>query len=265
MIFVEGYFDESLPGQQVNDESVPEFVVVAGFVNLTENWLPFCIDWGKVLDLPKPIQYFHGVEANGRREQFAGFSKEERDEKVIALIDTIREHRPQPLISAVYPADYGKLWGEFPGVMPPDPYIFCLYHLLIEAADLNRSRKTIEPFKISLIFENNEAMRKKAGETFDYVLKQKPELAHIFDGLAFADKQLYKPLQAADALAYDLNKEFTRQLRSPGSKMRKSLEAILESAPGRGVYWPWRYEDLRKVFEGRYRRLVEGKNDEGEK
>ena len=181
------------------------------------------------------------------------------------MIDTIREHRPQPLISAVYPVDYDKLWGEFPGVMPPDPYIFCLYHLLIEAADLNSSRKTIEPFRISLIFENDEDVRKKAGETFDHVLKRKPELAHIFGNLTFADKQLYQPLQAADALAYDLNKEFTRQLRSPGSKMRKSLEAILESAPGRGVYWPWRYEDLRKVFEGRYRRRVEGKNDEGEK
>lgn len=261
MIYVHCYFDESLPGSNADSKVVPEFVVVAGFADLTDNWLPFAIKWGKILAEPRSIEYFHSVEANGRRGEFEGFSRRERDNKVISLIDVIKEHRPQPLISSLYPGDYAKLLNEFPGVMPKDPYIFCLYHLMIEAYELNKRRKTAEPFRISLIFENNVAMEKKARRSFELVSRENPAYAEVFERITFGDKKALKPLQAADALAYDLNKDFTSRLRTPTAKTRKSLEAILERVPRRGVYWPWDYDNLRKIFETRYNR-VKGNNDE---
>jgi hypothetical protein len=131
MIFVQAYFDESLSGKALGRETVPEFAVVAGFANLTEHWLQFSLDWSSVLDAHRPIRYFHSEEANGRRGQFEGFSRQERDAKVIALIDVIRKHRPQPLISAVHPVMYQKLWMNSRESCRPIPIffvctIFCL-------------------------------------------------------------------------------------------------------------------------------------------
>ena len=256
MLFVDAYFDESLPGQPEPSKTIPEFVVVAGFANQSHLWLDFCIEWGRVLELPKPIGYFHSVEANGKTNEFEGFSADERNAKVIQLLDVIREKRPQPILSAVHPSDYQRLVEEFPGVMPEDPYIFCLYNVIIECAELNADRKGgVYPFEISLIFEENQTMRKKAHEAFDFALADRPEFRPVIRSLVFKDKKKMKPLQAADALAYDLNKEFTRQLRTPNASMRPSLKAVLEKIELRGFSWAWDYPALRPVFERRYRRL----------
>ncbi len=119
--------------------------------------------------------------------------------------------------------------------------------------------RLVSPFQISLIFEINEAMRKHANEAFNLVLKHVPHYAEVLKDLSFGDKKRYKPLQAADALAYDLNKQFTSLLHEPNAQIRKSLRAMLETMSPFGMYWPWPYEDLRRLFSKRYRALVEGK------
>jgi len=163
-----------------------------------------------------------------------------------------------PLISAVLDREYQELLIEFPGVMPNDPYIFCLHNLIIEVAELNDRRKISEPFLNALIFENNQAMRKKAEPAFDMVMADRPDFTAIFTPLAFGDKKRYKPLQAADALAYDSNKQFTTFLHNPRAKVRRSLQEILSRVPPTGLHWPWPYKDLRRLFEDRYRKLTMG-------
>jgi hypothetical protein len=104
-------------------------------------------------------------------------------------------------------------------------------------------------------------MRKKANEAFEYVLSQAPNLIGVFDSLTFGDKKKYKPLQAADALAYDLNKDFTAHLNNPNAPTRKLLDAILQRVPRRGVYWPWEEKTLRPWFKSRYKRLTKAHSD----
>ena len=250
MIFLHGYFDESMPGQPEPPKLIPEYMILAGFVEMANNLLDFYLAWGSALAKPRAIDYFHGCEANGYTDQFEGFTRDEQIAKVTDLLDVISKQTPQPLISAVHPEHYQSLVKEFPGAMPEDPYIFCFLQIMWEAIDLNRKRLVDDEFEITLVFEKNEEKKRKATAAFDYVRSRNHEFNKILKGgLSFADKKRYKPLQAADALAYDMNKEFTRELRRPHSPPRPSFPLLVSNLKFRGIFKPWSYEDLRKQFE----------------
>jgi hypothetical protein len=250
MIFLHGYFDESMPGQPEPQKLIPEYVVLGGFVEMSDNLLDFYIEWGKALERPRSIEYFHGFEANGCIDQFEGFSKEEQIAKVKGLLNVICSGTLAPLVSAVHPEHYASLLREFPGVMPEDPYIFCFLQIMWEAIDLNRQRIVDDEFEFTLVFEENEEKRKKANAAFDYVCRRSAEFKKVLKGgISFLDKKRYKPLQAADALVYDLNKEYTRELRRPRSKPRPSFDLLVNNLKFRGLFTPWTYEHLRKQFE----------------
>lgn len=175
MIFVDSFFDES------GTHEGSAFVVVAGFADFSERWLPFSIEWGKALAKEPAIEYFHSTEANSRLNgEFNGWDKPARDDKVISLIDVIKDAKPQPLISAVKPSDYNALLLEFPDSMPEDPYVFCAYNLFIECYDLGQAiRKNMpnEQVRVSLNFENNQQMEAKTRFAYQTALEEYPSLA----------------------------------------------------------------------------------------
>lgn len=121
MIFINAYFDESLPGQEDDSGLPPEFCVEAGFAQQAHLWIDFSVEWGKILALPKAIEYFHSVEANGRRDQFEGFTRPERDQKVIALIDVIKGHSHCPLFLRYWIASTRNCSSSFLGLCQTIP------------------------------------------------------------------------------------------------------------------------------------------------
>lgn len=259
MIFVDAWFDES-----DTFGSNATFTVVAGFAGFSVDWLPFSNLWNLVLQSHPSIEYFHSVEANNRTCQFKGWSKPVRDKKVIALIDVIRDAKPQPLLSVVRRDAYEKLLTEFPGAMPEDSYIFCIYNLILDSFHLGESirRNAKDNVKVSLNFEDNKAMRKKAEKAYWIALRDYSPMQRILSStVSYLPKKKFKPLQAADALAYDYGKEYSAKEKNPEAKMRRSLEAIIERVKPLG-FLPWTYERLKPLFEERFNKINSGGDDE---
>ncbi|MBK76635.1 MAG: hypothetical protein CME85_14275, partial [Henriciella sp.] len=65
--------------------------VLAGFVSAAEQWAQIADRWKEVCDASPSIEYFKMAEAMGMRGQFAGWSRDERDKKIIAFSAIIPE------------------------------------------------------------------------------------------------------------------------------------------------------------------------------
>src|SRR5271163_1799368 len=80
--------------------------VLAGYVGTVEGWDRFDDLWLKVLHAHPRIEYFKAVQAESLKEQFAGFSKEERNTKVDALIEVISQCAERAICARVKQKDY---------------------------------------------------------------------------------------------------------------------------------------------------------------
>src|ERR1035438_8201059 len=60
----------------------PPYLVLAGCILDVERWTAFTDLWQAILDEHPRIEYFKMQEANGREDQFAGFTSEARDKKL---------------------------------------------------------------------------------------------------------------------------------------------------------------------------------------
>ncbi|MFB3815520.1 MAG: DUF3800 domain-containing protein [Terriglobales bacterium] len=262
MIFVDGFFDES------GTDAASTHAVVAGFVQWSESWVSFSIDWGRVLEAPPPIEYFHSVEANHRKGQFKGWEKEDRDAKVIALIDVLKDFRAQPLISVAKSRDYERLLREYPECMPEDPYIFCLYNIFIDAVHFAQQieHRLRDHVTISLHFEQNDEMEGKAKLAYRMARNDDPRMVELLaPSISYLAKRKYRPLQAADALAYDCSRYFAALDADPTANMRPSLQALLSRVPLKGFHWVWDYDKLKGLFCRKYEELLETEHEKEKK
>ena len=70
-------------------EPQSEHFVLAGFLSTADQWQSIGDEWKKICDTAPRIEYFKMSEAMGLRGQFGGWSRVERDKKVISLSEVI--------------------------------------------------------------------------------------------------------------------------------------------------------------------------------
>ncbi len=242
MFFFDTYFDEG--GTDANSRVCG----ISGFGMFSEHWLPFSLEWGKILAVPRKIEYFHAVEANNFRYEFEGFTKAERDSKVIPLVDLLCRYRPLCLPQSVDKVAYHDMCAKYPdSQLPSDPYIFCLMNQFIECADI----VDYCPLgtTVHIILENNPQMRKYADAAYEHALRNRPRFkARLAAALSFRDKKKIKPLQSADLITYEMNKNFAARIADPHSHVRPALKRIEAMCTWRGIWWHG--EKLERVFKG---------------
>lgn len=230
MVYLNAFFDES----GTDDKS--RAIGIGGFVMQSENWLPFCLEWSEVLNREPKIEYFHSVEANSFTYQFDGWSREARDEKVIALLDLICKYRPVALPQAIHKAQFESARQKYPTSRAlPDPYLFCLANQFVECADLAEAYPP--GTRVSIVLENNDEMRHYANAAYEAAISQKPRLRACLANFAFADKKQQKALQAADFLTYEITKNFGNRIVNRKTPLRKPLQRLMEHCPFRGIMW----------------------------
>jgi hypothetical protein len=143
---------------------------LCGYVDFSDKWVLFALDWAEILASPRSIEYFRASESANLEGQFRGFSTTERDEKVKKLLALICSYRPIAVLSGLRAKDYEELHDKYPdALVPPDPYHFCMGNILSECCDL---AEEIGASQVSFVFDRNKETEAETHLAYEYAKRQ---------------------------------------------------------------------------------------------
>lgn len=244
MAMIEAYFDES---ETVKEQQ--HSFVVAGYAADTYRWQRFEREWGHVLD-DFGVPYMHMSEVANREGPFNEWD-DERCAAFLSRLAFVITSKPGSIrsVSCAIPVkDYLEIATEAERNEVGHAYHLCLYWCIPSVLRLYAR----EPgHSIDFVFDDRRGVKPKALKALG-VYKHStliPDgLKAMLGELSYADDKLVKPLQAADFLAYEVNKHY----REP-DRLRKSLLAI---NPVPGVHSLVTRDALLEVIEEARRELA---------
>jgi len=209
----------------IHDNS--KIFVLAGFLAPEEVWLDFTEAWQKVLDA-HGIKVFHATDCNALEGEFRKFKqhREERDVFVVNLLKVISDRpRIEPFYAGVVLDDYEAVVRRYPDY--EHPYYACMKWVFAEIGLLMEMAEVPTSEIVASVFDRQKKFSEQALTLFDNMVEDKTwSYGERFDSVAFASKRRFKPLQAADALAYDAYREFNRRCFNLNQPQRRSFTAL---------------------------------------
>jgi hypothetical protein len=195
-----------------------DVVAVAAYIGKPKEWQRFTKAWNIA---KRPIKVFHSVDCQNLAEEFDGWNPKDRDSLVARLLPTLATHNLIGLAVAINMRDLdvalrgkphlGELFGSAYGLC-----FHCVVQSVIETVEKNSNNQSL-----SFVHETND-FQVEALEAFSEIKKSRKRHSGGM-AIAFADKDKFVPLQAADVLAYEANKK----CRNPSKPVnRRSLEAL---------------------------------------
>jgi uncharacterized protein DUF3800 len=207
------YLDES--GTHAGSKAV----VVAGYMAVADAWIEFEPEWRSCLD-EYGIGSFHMTDFANRTAPFNGWSEEARTNCYERLTSIISKYA----------------WGGYCIVIPMDrykravtpgarrilggPYGLAAMRCFFEVAD---SLGEVDPAAVvAYVMDGGVKGRGQLLKAYD-LNKSQSEWRIL--SLRFEDHRRFAPLQAADILAYEIYREYTRQVIGKGT-MRFELRLL---------------------------------------
>lgn len=210
---LEVYLDES----GTHDQS--PVVSVSAVWATRDEWVDWTVEW---LKAQAPIKFHHSVDCHNRSGEFRGWDQGERDKYVKRILSVIRDRNICGHFACIDVAEISRLLMAryeiqvTPREMIRGYYFICLSWAIRSACDVLLREGWKE---ITFIHEDNDFLD-EATRAFNYVSAEFPDAVLSF---RFGSKAAYTPLQCADILAYEGNRQVHGGWKRP---LRKPLEAI---------------------------------------
>ena len=203
--------------------------VLAGYLAPEELWSEFSAEWHRVLN-EHGIGVFHATDCNANEGEFKQFEdkRTERNIFVAELLETLSSRSQiKPFYAGVVVEDYEQIIRP---VMRPDdepPYYVCMKWVLAEVAFFMDHMHVPSSEIVACVFDRQKKFSEKALTMFDEMVEDETwERRERFDSIAFGSKRRFIPLQAADALAFDVYHEFNRRCFQPNKSPRPSFPVL---------------------------------------
>ena len=213
VVVIEVYLDES------GTHSASPVVAVSAVWADKDEWASWADKWD---DAKSPIKIHHSVDCHNRKGEFDGWTRAQRDKYVKRILPVIRESNIAGHFAILEKEKILKAIEDRHGVRLPQNlaiegyYSICFNWAVRSAAEFLRRQGHDN---IAFIAETNQ-YTPSAMSMFN-ALHQREIVGD--STLAFGSKQSYKPLQCADIVAYEGN----RQMRNGHSHERRvPLQAI---------------------------------------
>jgi hypothetical protein len=230
MIFLRAYFDETGSGSDFDCK----FCGMTGCLSIPTMWDEFDPKWKAILD-SEGLEYFHMTDFAASEGQFKeGWKDNEprRRSLLSRLWDVLEEAMPF-FIGVVIPMEhYRDKMHELHQALIRDAYYVAYKHCLDHIAGLLSWDHASDVAEVATVFDNKKGFKGLANDIHDIVV-EKNGLGSVMSPPAFRDMRKYRPLQAADMVAYELFKEYDRRLHSPARPPRwgfKRLESIVRKS-----------------------------------
>ena len=222
--------------QAFSDDSAGETgdrrLFIAGYLNWAERWAEFADAWAEELRRPPAIEYLRMVEAQNRRDQFAGWDDDSVDRKLEALACVIERFRPLSFQFSVSRRDFDlhvKQNSPRPLTKPHFDCIFGVISMLANWSDQSGFRVPID-----FIFDEQDGVSTDVSLLFEQMIRPLPPTVQtLINGHPiFRDDKGLSPLQAADMLAWHLRREHEMSETIPRlTVLRKSAGHLTGELP----------------------------------
>jgi hypothetical protein len=200
LAFLQAYFDDS--GSQRGDRRL----YIAGYLNSAGKWALFSEAWDEELRVSPSIEYFKMAEAFSFKNQFDGWHKSDRDEKLRGLARVIRHFQPASFEVSVSMADYQALVNPTSPYVLGNPYFTCCFGMV--STVVQYAVKSGITIPIDFIFDQQQGVDGDIALFFSHMAQNlSPATRKLVSGTpTFKDDKLVLPLQAADMLAWHLRR-----------------------------------------------------------
>jgi hypothetical protein len=250
MAMITAYLDEA-----GTDNKKPA-VAVGCYLASQEGWYRFNPLWAKLKE-QEHIGYFHRTDQESCKAQFEGWTIDRKIRVYQEQHKIIHTHAQHGLGCAVIKTDYEEVIVGKDRELLGNAYEFCLRHCL--SAITNFANRIGYNDDIAYVFEAG-AEGENHFNAFMKSAYDAPVLRgqHRIGSWTFADKRKLLPLQAADALAYELAKEMENAIdkyssglatAGRGRDVRKSALDLLRSTDEIQYWNRVRLERLRSEVE----------------
>ena len=223
VIVLETYLDES------GDAQAP-VIVVAGVAATQPHWETFNQQWRPLLD-KWGIEFFHMADFESRQGPYAEWSDSQRHERLNTLLALITSHAIIAVWAAVPKEVYERVIPDALKVRIT-PYHVAAISCFTRLNGILRNELGDRDVRAAYVYED---ISKGSGAVLDAYsgIKMVHGLAeelHMLT-LSYQPKKEFRPLQAADILAYEVWKDVTnilagnpRRRRYPITQLEKSLD-----------------------------------------
>lgn len=212
------YFDESY-----THPPAPLVYTIAGYVSTNYQWRKFRKEWRTILD-QEGLTHFHMVDFQACKQPYGAWPKQKRIKFLQALHKTIHKRTVRSFTTSVNLSDY-ELLTEQEKYFFGSPHVQATIHCMKLIAKWADNEKIKEP--MPYVFESGSAHDKELRRLFDDTMDEGEKAAYRCASISFADKKDIEMLQAADVLAYEITKEYSRQLTPNNTRpVRESIKNL---------------------------------------
>ncbi len=211
------------------------WLTVAGLLSTTDHWVEFTADWQdqmERLQIPRGVFHASRLHAPGATE-YAGWTLERRRDATTALVDVIQKH----VVGSVAISVPGPTFRAEMAKVPPKsnlrgqvghPYAIAGRLCMVEAAGLLRGNLKLEgAVTLNHLFASGADGYGQLMTVADYESFRPARVSYLSLGtFGFGAQQDNPPLQAADLLAWELNR--WSRTRPTGSAVRENLRRLQE-------------------------------------
>ena len=188
--------------------------LLAGYLATAEVWADFSDRWSAELQAPPSIEYFKLSEALHLKDQFAGWSAAQRDDKVGALISVINATDVRYWAVAVLHNDiYLRVVKNRTRSSINDPFYF-LFTQIIQACMIHQQNNNITD-AIDFVFDQNSKPARRTNKVFSGMMFAAPDSIKqsglIRNPPIMRDDKEFPPLQAADLLVGILRAQYENE------------------------------------------------------
>jgi hypothetical protein len=196
-------------------------VISAACYGKAAAWREFTRIWNR---RKGKVSVYHATDAQNLRGEFKGWTSEQVGELAKHLLPTIPECGIHAYIVCIDLRAYKKALEPHADLraMLGVPFEACVQWNFSGLRDFFNRHRIFEP--LAFIHEKNDEHKRQIEEAFEFEFGGEKR-GGFTPTLTFANKEEFVPLQAADVIAYELNR-YTRQGRPDWNDARRALQAI---------------------------------------
>jgi hypothetical protein len=211
-----GYFDDS------GTHSGSDCIVFAGLLSLADKWLTFNEQWESALN-DFGLDYFHMADFVGGYREYEHWEPAQKQERLERLLEIINSNIMLSVGIGIPRAAFDENIKDQPPQIFTHPYSLAVIWCIGMITDrfkqiLTGQRFPISEMWVSYRLEDGTKGKGEILETYEMIKGNAKllEESRILS-IGFEPKRHVLPLQAADILAHELYRDFTRKPEEPES------------------------------------------------
>ncbi|HEY6345158.1 MAG TPA: DUF3800 domain-containing protein [Bryobacteraceae bacterium] len=207
--------------------------VLGGYLSTIDKWEVFTNEWQVSIDGPPRIEYFKASEAQSLKDQFEGWSPQERDDLILKLGNLINTFSLLRVDVALQQSAYDRLIKGKILQRWDDPYFICLLAAVEIVANGTDRLALPGTTAIDFVFDKQQKLERQAKAVFDFFKGTRIPFSGVIGKISHEDEKDFLPLQAADLEAWITRRELSRD--GDDEISRQCFEVIRSIDPVRYV------------------------------